>query len=159
MKINPVDIIGTIINFLILLLILRHFFFNKVNNMLTLRSENISNDINNAKANSEKAELLRLENEDKLKSAKLEGQKIVESFKAKADKVSDDIVKNANEEAGLIMDRTRAELEREKEKLKDEIKTQAVDLAILLSSKALEETIDEVQHRKLIQEFIAKVGI
>jgi F-type H+-transporting ATPase subunit b len=159
MKINIVDIIGTIINFFILYAVLRHFFFNKVNNVLTLRSEEINNNINSAKDNKEKAELLRLENEEKLNSAKLEGKKIVENFKVKADKVSDDIVKVANEEAGLIMERARVEVEREREKLKNEVKTQAVDLAILLSSKALEETIDEEQHRRLIENFIAKVGI
>jgi F-type H+-transporting ATPase subunit b len=159
MKINGLDILGTIINFFILLAVLKHFFFDKVNNMLTLRNEEIKNNINSAEDNKKKAELLRLENEEKLKDAKLEGKKIVENFKVKADKVSDDIVKVANQEAGLIMERARVEAERERERLKDEVKTQAVDLAILLSSKALEEAIDEKQHRRLIEDFIAKVGI
>jgi len=159
MQINIVDIIGTMINFFILFFILKHFLFNKVNNMLTLRNEGINNNINSAEDNKKKAELLRIENEEKLKNAKLEGKKIVEDFKVKADKVSDNIVNGANQEAGLIMERARVEAEREREKLKDEVKKQAVDLAILLSSKALEESIDEKQHRRLIEDFIAKVGI
>ena len=88
MQIKISDVIGTMINFLILFFILRHFFFNKVNNMLTARSEGISNDINSARDNKEKAELLRLENEQKLKDASKEGKSIVEDFKAKAEKVS-----------------------------------------------------------------------
>ena len=159
MDINILDIIGTIINFFILFLILRHFFFDKLNNMITLRNEEIKSNINSAEENNKKSELLRLENEDKLKGAKLEGKKIVENFKVKADKVSEDIVSNANQEAGIIMERARVEAERERKKLEDEVKTQAVDLAILLSSKALEEAIDEKQHRRLIEDFIAKVGI
>ena len=159
MTIKIADILGTIINFIILYAILRHFFFDKVNKVLTSRSEEINNKINSAEDNKKKAELLRIENEEKLNNAKLEGKKIVENFKVKADKISADIVNTANEEAGLIMERARVEAEREREKLKNEVKIQAVDLAILLSSKALEETIDEAQHRRLIENFIAKVGI
>lgn len=159
MNINPVDVLGTMINFLILLLILRYLFFNKVNNMLTARGLDISNDINSAKANNEKSELLRLENEQKLKDASIEGKNIVENFKAKAEKVSKQIVEEANIEAQNALEKSKKELQREVEKASSDIRTQAVDLAVMLSAKALGQTIDEAQHRKLIEEFIAKVGI
>ena len=159
MSINILDVIGTMANFLILLLILRHFFFNKVNNILTARSEDISNDINSAKANNEKSELLRLENEQKLKDASKEGKSIVESFKAKAEKVSRQIVEEANNEAQDVLEKGKKELQIEVEKASLDIKAQVVDLAVMLSAKTLGETIDEAQHRKLIEEFIAKVGI
>ena len=159
MEIKISDVIGTMANFLILFLILRHFFFNKVNNMLTARSEDISNDINSAKANNEKAELLRLENEQKLKDASTEGKSIVESFKAKAEKVSKQIVEDGNSEAQNALEKGKKELQREVEKATADIKSQVVDLAVMLSAKTLGQTIDEEQHRKLIDEFIAKVGI
>lgn len=57
------------------------------------------------------------------------------------------------------MERAKKETEREKQKAEEEIKSQAIELAIMLSSKALETTIDEAQHRRLIEDFIAKVGI
>jgi F-type H+-transporting ATPase subunit b len=159
MQIKISDVIGTMINFFILFLILRHFFFNKVNNMLAARSEDISNDISSAKANNEKAELLRLENEQKLKDASAEGKSIVESFKAKAEKISKQIVEEANSEAQNTLEKGKKELQREVEKASSDIRSQAVDLAVMLSAKALGQTIDEVQHRKLIEEFISKVGI
>ncbi len=59
----------------------------------------------------------------------------------------------------LILNRAKTEAEREKQKAEDDIKNQVVDLAVLVSSKALESSIDEAQHRKLIKDFIAKVGI
>jgi F-type H+-transporting ATPase subunit b len=159
MQIKISDVIGTMINFFILFLILRHFFFNKVNNMLTARSEDISNDINSAKANNEKAELLRLENEQKLKDASAEGKSIVENFKAKAEKVSKQIIEEANGEAQNALEKGKKELQREVEKASSDIRSEVVDLAVMLSAKALGQTIDEAQHRKLIQEFISKVGI
>ena len=159
MSIKISDVIGTMVNFLILFLILRHFFFNKVNNMLTARSEDISKDINSARINNEKAEQLRLENEQKLKDASKEGKSIIESFKAKADKVSKQILDDANGEAQNTLEKGKKELQREVEKASSDIRSQVVDLAVMLSSKTLGQTIDEAQHRKLIAEFISKVGI
>ena len=159
MEIKLSDVIGTMVNFLILFLILRHFLFNKVNNMLTARSEDIKKDINSARINNEKAEQLRLENEQKLKDASKEGKSIVESFKAKADKVSKQILDDANGEAQNTLEKGKKELQREVEKASSDIRSQVVDLAVMLSSKALGQTIDEAQHRKLIAEFISKVGI
>ena len=159
MSINILDVFGTVINFIILLLILRHFFFNKVNIMLTTRSEGIENDINSAKANNEKAELLRLENEEKLKNASIEGKSIVENFKAKAEKLSEQIVEDANNNAQNVLEKGKKELQREVEKASSDIRAQVVDLAVMLSAKTLGQTIDEAQHRKLIAEFISKVGI
>jgi F-type H+-transporting ATPase subunit b len=159
MDINVPQIIATIINFIILFFILRHFLFNPVNNAISSRENDIADRINKSEVDMKKAEALRIENEQKLREAKNEGRNIVESFKSKAEKVSTDIIKDAKDEAQIVMERARVEAEREKEKARDEIKSQVVDLAVLLSSKALEESINEEQHRRLIKDFIAKVGI
>lgn len=159
MGVNVPQIIATMINFALLYFILRHFLFNPVNNVISSRENEIVYRINKSEEDMKKAEALRIENEHELKAAKDEGKNIVEGYKTKAEKVSDDIVKDAKDEAQLLLERARVEAEREKEKARDEIKTQAVDLAILLSSKALETSINEDEHRRLIEQFIAKVGI
>lgn len=159
MDINIPQMIATIINFVVLYLVLRHFLFDPVNNVINSRENEISGRIKKSEEDMKRAEVLRIENEEKLKEAKYEGKSIVEKYKAKAEKVSSDIISEAKDEAQLVMERARKEAEREKEKAKEEIKSQIVNLALILSSKALEESIDEEKHRKLIDEFIAKVGI
>ncbi|MBL4932678.1 MULTISPECIES: F0F1 ATP synthase subunit B [Clostridium] len=159
MDINVSTIIFTIINFIILLLVLRHFFFDKVKNIIQERRVEIEDKMTKADEDLEKARLFKVENERILKSAKDEGKGITESYKQKADKIYNEIVQDANKEASIIMDRAKLEVEREKQKAEAEIKKQVVDLAVMLSEKALEESIDEEKHRKLINDFIAKVGI
>ncbi|WP_123052731.1 F0F1 ATP synthase subunit B [Clostridium sp. JN-1] len=159
MKIDLVTVIITIINFCILYLILAHFFFKPVNNALTTRNEEVASKIKNADENEKKSKKMLFQHQELLKNSKKEGKDIVEDYRNKAQKVSDDIVKDADKEAQLIISRAKTEAKREKEKAEAEIKDQVVDLAVLLSSKALEESIDEKQHRKLIKDFIAKVGI
>lgn len=159
MEINVSQIIATIINFLILYFILRHFLFKPVNDNIDKRQNEIVSKINKTEEDRKKAQELRIENENKLGLAKEKGKNIVEDYKVKAEKVSSDILKGAHEEAETIVKRARVEVEREKEKAADEIKVQVVDLAVLVSSRALEESINEEQHRRLINDFIAKVGI
>lgn len=159
MDIHISRIIATIINFGILYFILRRFLFKPVNNAIDTRQNEIIDKINKTEEDRKKAEALRIENQNRLSEAKQEGKNIVEDYKVKAEKVSSDILTEARTEAETIINRAKVEAEREKEKAADEIKNQVVDLAVLLSSKALEESVREEQHRRLIKDFIAKVGI
>ncbi|MBV7272340.1 F0F1 ATP synthase subunit B [Clostridium thailandense] len=159
MEIDKIRVIITIINFGILYLILKHYFFKRVDDTITTRQEEITTKIKNTNDNEEKSKQLVLQHEELLKSSRGEGKKIVEDYKNKAEKVSSDVLKEAHEEAQTIVSRAKIEAEREKEKAADEVKNQVVDLAVLISSKALEQSIDEEQHRRLIKDFIAKVGI
>jgi len=159
MEIEVSKIIATLINFLILFLILKHYLFKPVNNMIDKRQNEIIDKINKTDEDMKKAEALKTENDKILSGAKDEGKDIVEGYKVKAEQLSNDIVKGAKDEADTIIKRAKTEAERQMEKSADEMKSQIVDLAVLMSSKALGETINEDQHRRLINDFIAKVGI
>jgi F-type H+-transporting ATPase subunit b len=159
MEIDVSKLIATLINFLILFLILKHYLFKPVNNMIDKRQNEIVDKINKTDEDMKKAEALKSENDKILSGAKVEGKNIVEGYKVKAEQLSSDIVKDARDEADTIIKRAKTEAERQTEKAADEMKTQIVDLAVLMSSKALGETIDEDQHRRLIKDFIVKVGI
>ncbi|MGL4774464.1 MAG: F0F1 ATP synthase subunit B [Clostridium sp.] len=158
MDIHLSTIIMTLINFVILILILKHFLWDKIKNVIEEREGYIEDQLIKVDDELEKARMYLLENERILKSAKDEGKKITERQKAKADKIYKEIVEEANKEAKLIEERARLEIEREKEKAQYQIKKQAVELAINLSYKALEDSITDNNQRELISDFITKVG-
>jgi F-type H+-transporting ATPase subunit b len=158
MDISVVTICWTIANFIILMAILRYFFFDKVNKVIDDRNEEVVSTIKNADTQKEQAKLLKIESEKNLEDSKIQGKNIVEDYKQKAEKVSEQIKSEASSEAELIIVRAKSDIEREKEKAEEELKNKVVDLAVILSSKALEKAIDEAEHRRLIEEFIAKVG-
>lgn len=159
MGVNWSEFTAALVNFLILYLILKKKLFGKVNKIIDDRQDKIASSLEKTKEDLKKAEELRLENEEILKNVKVESKKIMEEQKEKAEKLYDEIVTDAHNEAEVIMERAKTEIEREREKAKDEIKTQAIDIALLLSERALEESIDEKKHREIIDNFIAKVGI
>ncbi|EDS78057.1 F0F1 ATP synthase subunit B [Clostridium massiliodielmoense] len=150
--------VWTIINFLALFAVLSHFLFKPVNQIIDKRSSDIENDINQAKIDKDKAQELRIANEEEYKTAKKEGKTIVENYKAKAENVSEEIISDAHKEAELIIERAKKEIQREREKAEDEVKNRTIELSLELSKKALERSIDEKMHRELIDEFISKVG-
>ncbi len=159
MNINIPQMIVTIVNLLILFWIVKHFAFDRVNKVLKDRKNLIEDTINKADEDLEKARVLKLQNEKEISSAREEGKEIVTQYKAKADEVYKEIVEEARREAGSIIEKSKVEINRESTKAKEEIKTQAVELAVFLAEKALGDSIDEKQHRELIDDYISKVGM
>lgn len=158
MSVNFFTIIATMINFIILFLIVKHFLYDKVDKVIVERQNEINTSIAQSKKDMEEAKRLREENEKQLKNARQEGKSIIEEYKKSAESLKQDIVNDANKEAQLIVDRARKESERSKEKIEDEVKSRAVDLAVLLAMKALQNTVNEESQRELIKDFINKVG-
>ena len=158
LKINPSTLILSIINFIILFLILKHFFFKKVEAIIDERENLINEKLDYAEEESEKARMIAIENERILKSAREEGKLITEKHKEKAEKIYEEIISDANKEAKKMIERAKIEINREKEKAQDELKRESIDLAIELSKKVIEQNIDEGKNRELIDEFITKVG-
>lgn len=158
MDLNPSVMIATIINFFILVLILKHFFWDKIKNAIQEREEYIDEKLASADEESRKARLYLVENERILKSSKEEGKKIIEKRKEKANKIYNEIIDDANKEAKSIIERAKVEVDREKEKAQWELKNKVVDVAVELSVKALEEKVTEEKQRELISDFINKIG-
>ncbi|MGH4119190.1 F0F1 ATP synthase subunit B [Clostridium sp.] len=152
------NIIAAMVNFLFLLLIAKYFLFIPVSKILQTRKQELDSSFEKANSDKEEANRSKIENGEKLKLAKHEGKKIVEKYKKKAEKISAEVIQSAKQEAELIIQRARVEVEREQEKAKSEIKAQVIDLSLVLSEKALGKHIDESEHRKLIEDFIFKVG-
>ena len=157
-EMNLGNIIAAMVNFLLLLLIAKRFLFIPVNKILVTRKQELDSSFEQARIDKEEANRLKIENIEKLKLAKKEGKEIVEIYKQKAEKISRELIEDAKQESILILERSRVEIEREKEKAQSEIKKQVIDLSLILSEKALEQHIDENEHRRLIEDFIFKVG-
>ncbi len=151
-------IIFTIINFIILLFILSRFLIKPVNKIMDDRLDGINTSIKKAKDDEAKAEISRVEKDRLLHESRVKGREIVKEYKVNGEKISQEIIDEAKKESMIIMERSRLEIEREKEKAQSEIKKQVIDLSLILSEKALEKHIDEKEHRRLIEDFISKVG-
>lgn len=152
------DMLLYILNFVILYLVLKYLLFDKIKKFMEGRREKVVNDINSAKLNREQSEKLIEEGKLELKKVKEQGKGLTKTYKTKAENLYDEIVGDAKKEADAILERAKIEIDREKHKAEDEIKSQSINLAIEMASKALQDALDKESHKKLIDDFIVKVG-
>lgn len=147
-----------IINTLVLYLILRKLLFNKVKGVMDSRTEKIQREIEDANILKKQAEELKQSYEEKIGHAKEEGQQIIKAATKRGEERREEIVRNAEDEARKLLERANLETQRGKQKALDELKTEIIDIALMAANKAVNASMNEQAHRKLIKEFIEEVG-
>jgi F-type H+-transporting ATPase subunit b len=143
--------IGQLINFVILLGLLTFFGYKPIRRMLDERSNRIKLSMEQAEATKQEYEKAQTEVAKQISKARDEGQSIIGQAAQAGDRIREQARQEARKEAQVIVERTRADLEREREKVVDELRKEFVDTAILAAEKVLIETLDKEKHRRLIK--------
>ena len=150
--INLPLLIAFIINFVILFSLLGLFLYKPVMKMLDERSKRIKEGMERAEATKE--EYARSEEEVKklISKAREDGQALVGQATQIGERLKEEAKEGARKEAQAIVDRTRAELEEERDRIIDDLRREFVDISISAAEKVIKETLDKERHRKLIEE-------
>ncbi|MGL5415342.1 MAG: F0F1 ATP synthase subunit B [Clostridium sp.] len=159
MELEWSKVIWTIINFLILFFILKHFFFSKIEKILEDREKFILSKINSANEKEKKADELLEEREKLIYEAKIEGKQIVEKRKLQGDIIYEELMEKARVNVRELGEKGKKELELSKEKAREELKEETITVAISLSEKILEKNLDDEEQKKLIDNFIKEFEV
>ena len=152
--INLPGLVAQIINFTILLTVLYLLLYKPVTRMLDQRGERIKESLEQAdrlKAESAEAEeAVRKQIED----ARQEGRGIVAQATQVAERVREEAREQARRDAELITARAQADIQRERDEALEQLRAQFSDLAILAAERVINSSLDEAQHRELIEEVL-----
>ena len=151
-SIVPWEIITQLINLLLLFLLLKHFLFKPVQNVLNARQAEIDKTYAEADAAQTRAEELRDEYEKRIADAKTEAADITKAANQKAQAHYDEVVLEAKADAARLMEKAEAQIEQEKKKAMNELKDEISGIAVDIASKVVEREIDEKDHEALISE-------
>ena len=143
--------IGQLINFLILLGLLTFFGYKPVRKMLDERAARIKQSMEQAEATKQEYERARVEVDKQIIRARDEGQSIVGQAEQAGERIKEEARQEARAEAQAIVEKTRAEMERERDRLINELRQEFVATALLAAEKVISETLDENTHRRLIE--------
>lgn len=157
-NIVPWQIVVQLVNLLILFLLLKHFLFKPVQNILAQREEEIQKDFDDAHKASTEANALREEYEKHMAEAKAEAADIVKTATRRAQQNGEEILLDARNQANRMLEKADAEIEQEKKKAMNELKDEISGIAMDIASKVVEREINESDHEALIREFIEGVG-
>ena len=144
--------VGQLVSFLILLGLLVYFGYKPIRKMLDERSNRIREGMEQAEAIKKEYEHAQVEVQEQINRARQDGQGIVAQAEKLGDRLREEAREEARREAQAITDRVKVELERERDKLIDELRGEFVDIALLAAEKVINETLDKEKHRRLIEE-------
>lgn len=158
LSIDVGTIIFTLCNLLILFLVFKHFLFGRVHKILEERQNEVAETYNKADESLEHAKSLEAEYSDLMKNAKEESAEMIRNASKKAHQRSDEIISEAKREAGTILARADEDVEKEKKRARNELKSEISGLAVMVARKVVEKEINEEDHDRFINDFIENAG-
>ncbi len=141
-----------IINFIILFVLLRLFLYKPVLKMLDERAKRTKEAMELAEVTKKEYEQARTEVQKQIEKGRQEAQAIIAQALQVGERLKEESRQEATKQAQVIVDRTRAELETERDKIVGDLRREFVDIAISAAGKVIKETLDKEKHRKLIDE-------
>ncbi|MDY6835061.1 MAG: F0F1 ATP synthase subunit B [Chloroflexota bacterium] len=147
-----------LLNFLLLLVLLRAVVYKPVLKMLDERSEKIRVGMEQADRIKDEA----LQAEQNVKTQIEAGHRDAQSIVAKAAEISERLKEEARQEAKqeveVIIAKARADIEKERAEALEQLRQEFVDLSIAAAERVIETSLDKKMHQKLI-ESVLKEGI
>ena len=141
-----------IINFIVLFVLLRIFLYKPVLKMLDERAKRTKEGMELAEAVKKEYEQSKVEVQKQIEQGRQEAQAIIAQAMQTGERLKEESRQEATKQAQVIIDRTRAELEAERDKIVEDLRREFIDISISAAEKVIKETLDKEKHRKLIEE-------
>lgn len=132
--------------------------YGPVKDMMEKRSERIRSDIEKAANDKKSAEQVKIAYENKLKEVQKEADEILAAARKKALSIEYQIVGDAKEEANRIFQRAQNEIQLEKAKMRDEIKSEMIHVATAMAARFVTVSISEQNKLELIDQTLNEMG-
>ena len=156
--VNFVTLIGQIINLFIVLTVVKIFFLDKIKAILDQRREAADKEITDAQA--AKAEALEIKQtyEKNMLEAKAQASSILERAQRSATIRSEEIIRQANDEAVAIREKASADIAQEKKKAINDAKDEIAGLSLAIAGKVVGRELTADDQKSLIDSFINELG-
>lgn len=148
----------TMIAMLVLFILLSYLLFNPARKLIQKRKDFIQGQLDEAEKAQSDALEMKSEYDEKLSRVDAEAADLLADARRKALNKEKEIVEKASEEAHQIKVRAEKEVELEKEKARDEMKQEMVQVASVMAGKFVAASMDEDKQAQLIDETLKEMG-
>lgn len=149
--------IWTAITFGGLMVLLARFVFKPLQEVLDKRESDIRESLDKAALANSNAEKLLAENQKKLNEARVEVRNIINEGNKIVVQMQKESELKAKNEANLIIQHARGEIDKELQRGLDELKGTVTNLSIRISRQIMQEDMDDGRHEKLVDNFIERL--
>jgi F-type H+-transporting ATPase subunit b len=143
---------------ILLFLVVRFFFWNKVTEYLEARKETMKNEYDAAKLANEEAQSLKEEAHGELHNLRLSSKKVIDDAKSRGEEERQAIIDKAKQDATKLVDNAQKEIDSNIEKARNSINEEIVSVATLMAEKIIKKELDEKKHKDLIKEVTEEVA-
>lgn len=148
--VNLLDMLIQIGATLILVLIVKYFFWGKITDFLEKRKNIMDQEMESAKQENILANELKEKREAEYNDLKVKSKDYLDNAKDRAEQERLRIIQEAKNNADQMMERTKKEIEAEKIKAKTSLQKEVVDLAALMAEKIIKQEVDEAKYQDLL---------
>jgi F-type H+-transporting ATPase subunit b len=146
------------INFGLLLLLLWKLLYRPLVAKMEERTQAIKKSLEEAQAARAEAQREREEHTARLQAAHAEAQAIRARALKEAAEEQHRLVEAARAEAARLVEAARAELAQDVRRAREGLRQEVADLAIMAAERLIKKSLRDEDHRRIVQEAIARVG-
>ena len=147
-------ILAQMLNFLILVVVLRAVAYKPIVKMLKDREDTIAASLKKADDDAAKAEAALKEYQDQLANARTKAQDIVDKAEKRAQEDHEAFVQATQKEIARMKEAAEQQIQRERQQAVEQLKGEMITLSLAAASKIVSKNMDADENEKLIGEFI-----
>jgi F-type H+-transporting ATPase subunit b len=149
--VHPFWVLVSIVNFLVILYLLRRYLWGPILGVLASRAEKIRQGLAMAEDARTERERMKVEVERLLADARRDAQAIAERMTQAAEAAAADIRAQAKADADRIRERGREDAKQLHDQALAQLRSELAGMVILAASRVLGREVDAEQHRALIE--------
>jgi len=147
-------LIAQMLNFLVLVVLLRIFAYKPIVKMLKEREERIAGSIKKADDDAAAAEATLKQYQDQLAGARVKAQEIIDKAEKRTREDHEASMQTTRAEIDQMKHAAQQEIQRERALAVEKLKGQVAALSIAAAEKIVSKNIDAAENEALIKEFI-----
>ena len=153
---NLPQLIAQVVNFFVLLFILRLVAYKPILQMLDERKQKIAEGLNAAEIARAEAASAQANIQAQLDTARKEGQEIVANAQGIATRIQADAREQSSKDRDLALERARVEIQQERDRAIADLRGEFADITVKAAEKVINQTLDRQSHQRVIDETLAE---
>lgn len=149
-------LVAQLVNFSILLVILRFTLYRPVLRMLDERKQRIAEGLNAAEIARREAASAQANIQAQLEAARKEGQEIVANAQTIATRIETEAKEQAAREREAALEKARNEIQLERDRAIAELRREFAAITVAAAEKVINQSLDPQAHQRVIEETLAE---
>ncbi len=149
-------LVAQLVNFFLLLVLLRIFLYKPILEMLDRRKQRIQEGEQAAEQSKEQASQAETDVAKQIQEARQQSQALVAQAQEASNRIQEDARDQARQEADTLLERARNEIQLERDQAVAVLRSEFADLTVSAAEKVIGQSLDRQAHQRLIDEVLAE---